>query len=136
MMTQLTTDAGVGPDPTPGYQHPTREKILRAWPDAVWFPWDEPPAGRRVTIRTETGDGVTVETGTVRGRARLSRKLCHCLTCTCERPEAAIDWWWEVEVDGWYYVGGDCVRTAEPPQDARPATMLKYPPSLLPLGDA
>ena len=35
-----------------------REKVINVWPNAVWMPWDPPPAGQRV--RLPFGDTGTV----------------------------------------------------------------------------
>lgn len=112
-----------------------RAEILRAWPEAVWFPGDKPPVGQRVLHITASDRR---EPGTILGRYVAEPKQPHdCPSCRCAPLPPTKRGCWLVRLDDWWEpTSGPEVAwraSAKPrPPDARDHVIVAYPPSLVP----
>ena len=95
----------------------TEAEIRQIYPNAVWMPWDQAPAGTRVTNTWGDVGTVLCRFGFGEGVAGCGCQYCERMQCI--RPaadHAALADWWLVRMDRW---------------PDRPA--LEYPPALVPI---
>ena len=114
-----------------------REKVLANWPEAVWFPGDEPPVGRRALQITPSDRREPV---TILGMHLPNPTPAHeCPSCRCPVP-SSLEGWWVVRLEGWWSSPGSGVwsrASARPrPPEGRDVEIIVYPPSLVPLREA
>jgi hypothetical protein len=115
-----------------------RAEISKNWPEAVWYPWDEPPIGRRVLLSGASCDYPATIVRQFEPWGATEQPVLKCPTCghvkQAEYESAApYHGWWVVAFDGWAMQADDTGCKRPMTEGDRPFEVLAFPPQLRPL---